>query len=114
MLDVQPQDDLHLPIDDAHIDAMLLPAERGSAWTLMYPQYRVVVPGPDPIHVPLGFPIGKRDARFAHFVDTWITLKRKDGTLDAAYKTGFSGRMPRRASRTGRSPQRSALGGVTA
>jgi Na+/H+-dicarboxylate symporter/ABC-type amino acid transport substrate-binding protein len=86
VLDVQPQDGLHLPIDDAHIDAMLLPAERGSAWTLMYPQYGVVVPGPDPIRVPLGFPIGKRDARFAHFVNTWITLKRKDGTLDVAYK----------------------------
>jgi Na+/H+-dicarboxylate symporter/ABC-type amino acid transport substrate-binding protein len=86
ILQILPQDDLHLPIDDAHVDAMLLPAERGSAWTLMYPEYSVVVPGPDPIHVPLGFPIGKRDERFANFVNTWIALKRKDGTLDGAYK----------------------------
>jgi Na+/H+-dicarboxylate symporter/ABC-type amino acid transport substrate-binding protein len=69
-----------------HADAVALPAERGSAWTLMYPQYAVVVPGPDPIRVPLAFPIGKRDERLASFVNTWIALKRKDGTLDAAYK----------------------------
>jgi len=86
ILDIEPQDGLHLPIDDAHVDAMLLPAERGSAWTLMYPQYAVVVPGPGAIRVPLGFPIGKRDERFASFVNTWIGLKRKDGTLEASYK----------------------------
>jgi Na+/H+-dicarboxylate symporter/ABC-type amino acid transport substrate-binding protein len=69
-----------------HADALALPAERGSAWTLMHPAYSVVVPGPDPIRVPLAYPIGKRDERFASFVNTWITLMRKDGTLDAAYK----------------------------
>ena len=67
-------------------DALLLPAERGSAWTLMYPQYSVVVPGPDPIRVPLAYPIAKQDPRLAAFVNTWIALKRKDGTIDAAYK----------------------------
>ena len=46
----------------------------------------VVVPGPDPIRVPLAYPIGKRDQPLAAFVNTWIALKRKDGTLDAAYK----------------------------
>ena len=46
-----------------HADALALPAERGSAWTLMYPAYSVVVPGPDPIRVPLAYPIGKRDQR---------------------------------------------------
>ena len=29
----------------------------------MYPAYSVVVPGPDPIRVPLAYPIGKRDER---------------------------------------------------
>ena len=70
----------------ADVDALALPAERGSAWTLMYPAYSVVVPGPDPIRVPLAYPIGKRDERLARFVNTWIALKRKDGTLDAAYQ----------------------------
>ncbi len=86
VLRIQSQDEPLLPIADASVDAVALPAERGSAWTLMYPEYSVVVPGPDPIRVPLAFPIGKRDERFASFVNTWIGLKRKDGTLDAAYK----------------------------
>ena len=69
-----------------HADALALPAERGSAWTLMYPAYSVVVPGPDPIRIPLGYPVAKQDQQLAAFVNTWIALKRKDGTLDAAYK----------------------------
>ena len=69
-----------------HADALALPAERGSAWTLIYPAYSVVVPGPDRIRVPLAYPIGKRDLPLATFVNTWIALKRKDGTIDAAYK----------------------------
>jgi Na+/H+-dicarboxylate symporter/ABC-type amino acid transport substrate-binding protein len=66
--------------------ALALPAERGSAWTLRYPAYTVVVPAPDPIKVPLAYPIGRRDAAMAQFVNTWIALKRKDGTFDAAYR----------------------------
>jgi ABC-type amino acid transport substrate-binding protein len=70
----------------APVDAIALPAERGSAWTLMYPAYSVVVPGPDQIRVPLAYPIGRRDPALAAFVNTWLALKRKDGTLDAAYR----------------------------
>ena len=66
-------------------DALALPAERGSAWTLIYPSYSVAVPGPAPIHVPLAYPIGRSDQPLAAFLNTWIALKRKDGTLEAAY-----------------------------
>ena len=86
VLDIRFQDEPLLPVTDSKVDAVLLPAERVSAWTLMYPQYSVVVPGPNPIRVPLAFPIGKRDEKFASFINTWIALKRSDGTLDAAYK----------------------------
>ena len=65
---------------------------------LMYPAYSVVVPGPDPIRVPLAYPIGRRDQPLARFVNTWIALKRKDGTLDAAYQHWILGQdaTPRR------------------
>ena len=42
---------------DPAVAAIALPAERGSAWTLMYPQFSVVVPEPDIVKVPLAFPI---------------------------------------------------------
>ena len=72
------------------MDAVFLPAERGSAWTLMFPD-TVVVPGPEPIRVPLAFPIGRRDEQFARFINTWIALKRKDATLNAVYKRWILG-----------------------
>ena len=67
-------------------DAIVMPAERGSAWTLIYPQYTVVVPEPGTVKVPLAYPIAARDALFADFINTWIELKRKDGTIDELYK----------------------------
>jgi Na+/H+-dicarboxylate symporter/ABC-type amino acid transport substrate-binding protein len=85
---IEVHDDIEPLFDRSslHVDAVAMPAERGSAWTLRYPEYSVVVPGPDPIRVPLAYPIGKHDERLARFVNTWIALKRKDGTIDAAYK----------------------------
>jgi Na+/H+-dicarboxylate symporter len=68
------------------IDAIALPAERGSAWTLMYPAYSVVVPEPGVMKVPLAYPIARHDQEFATLVNTWIDLKKKDGTLDALYR----------------------------
>lgn len=47
------------------IDAVVLPAERGSAWTLLYPQYSVVVPLGGLVKIPLAYPIGRRDEAFA-------------------------------------------------
>jgi|RhiMethySRZTD1v2_1073278.scaffolds.fasta_scaffold00763_15 Na+/H+-dicarboxylate symporter/ABC-type amino acid transport substrate-binding protein len=64
------------------VDGVALPAERGSAWTLIYPAFAVVVPEPGVTKVPLAYPIARQDRRFQEFVNTWIELKRKDGTLD--------------------------------
>jgi ABC-type amino acid transport substrate-binding protein len=74
------------------VDAIVLPAERGSAWTLMFPKYSVVVPGPDIVKVPLAYPIARHDQALASFVNTWIELKRKDGTLEALYQYWILGR----------------------
>ena len=72
--------------DNAAFDAVALPAERGSAWTLLHPDYSMVVPEGALIKVPLAYPIARRDAAFATFVNTWIELKRKDGTLDRLFR----------------------------
>jgi Na+/H+-dicarboxylate symporter len=77
---------------DSGWDALALPAERGSAWTLRYPQFSVVVPEPGIVKVPLAYPIGRRDAAFASFINTWIDLKRKDGTIESLYAYWVLGR----------------------
>jgi len=72
--------------DQSGLDGLAFAAERGSAWTLMYPKLSVVIPEPDLVKVPLAYPIGGGDQAFARFINTWIELKRKDGTLDGLYK----------------------------
>ena len=63
----------------------MLPAERGSVLTLLHPKYTVVVPEPDAIKIPLAYPLARRDQEWAQFVNTWIELKRRDGTIVALY-----------------------------
>src|SRR5918993_1236663 len=79
---------------DPTITALALPAERASAWTLLYPHFAVVVPQPGVIKIPLAFPIARHDAAFAAFMASWIDLKRKDGTLDGLYAYWVLGRDP--------------------
>jgi Na+/H+-dicarboxylate symporter/ABC-type amino acid transport substrate-binding protein len=78
------------------VDAVALPAERGSAWTLMFPRYTVVVPEPSKIRLPLAYPLARDDQAFASFINTWIELKRKDGTIDALYEYWILGRSAQR------------------
>jgi ABC-type amino acid transport substrate-binding protein len=73
-------------------DAMMMPAERGSAWTLRYPQFAVVVPAPDIIKVPLTFGLPRGDQELASLIDTWIDLKRNDGTIQRLFDYWMLGR----------------------
>jgi proton glutamate symport protein len=68
------------------VAAFVLGAERGSAWTLLHPEYSVVVPEGRLIRIPLAYPLARRDQEFAAFVNAWIELKRKDGAIDALFK----------------------------
>jgi Na+/H+-dicarboxylate symporter/ABC-type amino acid transport substrate-binding protein len=66
--------------------AYVLPAERGSVLTLLHPEYSVVVPEGETIKLPVAYPLARGDVRWATFVNTWVELKRRDGTLDALYR----------------------------
>jgi Na+/H+-dicarboxylate symporter/ABC-type amino acid transport substrate-binding protein len=67
------------------LDAIVVTAERGSAFTLLHPQYSVAVPKPRPFKVPLGYIVAGRDVEMAAMVNSWIELKRKDGTVDELF-----------------------------
>jgi ABC-type amino acid transport substrate-binding protein len=75
---------LFLP-DAPKFDALAITAERGSAYTLLHPEYSVAVPKPRPFKVPLAYVIASRDAAMAETVDAWIDLKRRDGTIDELF-----------------------------
>src|SRR5262249_48256070 len=88
---IDPVENLFKP-QNPPLDAVVLTAERGSAYTLMHPEYSVAVPKPRPFKVPLAYVIAGRDADLASVVNTWIELKRKDGTIDALFGHWILGR----------------------
>lgn len=77
---------------DPEFDGLLYSAESGSAWTLIYPSYSVVVPEPGRVNVPLAYAMPLGDASLASFVDTWVHLKGKDGTIAALFEHWILGR----------------------
>jgi len=81
------------------LDAIMLTAERGSAYTLLHPEYSVAVPKPRVAKVPLAYVIAGRDAALASVVNTWIDLKRKDGTIDELFGHWILGRDAARRQR---------------
>jgi ABC-type amino acid transport substrate-binding protein len=74
------------------VDALVTAAEVGSAWTLVYPQFAVAVPLPDPISVPAGYPLPYGEERWREFVDAFVELKLGDGTVQALFEHWFEGR----------------------
>jgi Na+/H+-dicarboxylate symporter len=66
-------------------DAFVGTAERGSAYTILHPEYSVAVPKPRPFKVPLAYAVAGRDAALTGMVNTWIELKRKDETIDELF-----------------------------
>ena len=73
-------------------DAFLMPAERGSVITMLQPEFTVVVPEPDLVKVPLAYPMSRHGHRWETFVNTWIELKRRDGTIDRLYRHWILGK----------------------
>jgi len=67
------------------LDAVLYSAEGGSAWTLIYPEFSVAVPFPLVVKLPVGYPTPKGDPGWTDFLSDWISLKQKDGTIDALF-----------------------------
>lgn len=73
-------------------DAMAESAETGSAWTLRYPQFAVVVPKPNVVSIPLALAMPRNAPDLHEFVNTWIMLKKRDGLIQQLYDHWILGR----------------------
>ena len=69
-----------------------LTAERGSAYTLLHPEYSVVVPKPRPSQGAARLRRRRPRPAAGDVVNTWIDLKRKDGTIDELFGHWILGR----------------------
>jgi Na+/H+-dicarboxylate symporter/ABC-type amino acid transport substrate-binding protein len=74
------------------LDAFVFTAEAGSAWTLLYPRFAVVVPQPGLLSLPLTYAAARGDQELLDFVNAWIALKQKDGTTERLYEYWILGR----------------------
>ncbi|HUK41309.1 MAG TPA: cation:dicarboxylase symporter family transporter, partial [Candidatus Acidoferrales bacterium] len=74
------------------LDAFIYTAEGGSAWSLLYPEYTVVVPPPS-VSIPLSYPMAHADQELVDYVNVLIDLKKSDGTLKKLYDYWVLGRF---------------------
>ena len=85
--DIVPIDNIENFFQDktAGVDAILVTAQRGSAYSLLHPKFAVALPRPELISLSLAYPMANQNAEFVRFINTWISLKKMDGTVDTLY-----------------------------
>jgi hypothetical protein len=69
------------------------------------------VPKPRPLKVPLAYVVAGEDQQLASVVNTWIELKRKDGTIDELFAHWILAARRLRPSGAGRSSTTCSTGG---
>ena len=75
------------------LDALLIGAESGSAWTLLYPSFQVVTPWSDDYKIPFVYPYGgDYDFKMDEFLDHWVLMKQHDGTIKRAFEYWILGK----------------------
>ena len=74
-----------------NIDGMLFGAAAASGWSLLYPQYSVVVPKPLAPPVLLAFPINRHDYEFESFMAGWIAAKKRNNSIDKMFDYWIKG-----------------------
>jgi ABC-type amino acid transport substrate-binding protein len=70
---------------EGDLDALLFTAEAGSAWTLLYPDYTVVVPRPKVVSIPTAYALPRGEKKFLDYVNSWLALKKTDGTIEELF-----------------------------
>ena len=61
--------------EDPDLDGLLYTAERGSAWTLLYPDYSVVIPEPLREICPLAYALPAAQDAFLTNVNSWLAYE---------------------------------------
>ncbi len=87
----------------ADFDAIGASSEEGAAWTILYPDFSLVVPQP-PAFIRVGYAVAHDNVDLLHFVDTWLLSAKARGTVDALYDYWMLGRT-----KTARSPRWSVI-----
>jgi ABC-type amino acid transport substrate-binding protein len=66
------------------VDALVISAEAGSAWTILYPAYSVVVPEPH-LKANAAFAIPLATLDFEDFINDWLQMNQTSGIINKLY-----------------------------
>jgi Na+/H+-dicarboxylate symporter/ABC-type amino acid transport substrate-binding protein len=78
--------------DKVKADALLVSAEEGFAWCVLHPAFCVVVPRPKIFKENLAYVTSQDDLHFCKYLNSWIGVKKTNGTLDALYQYWIMGK----------------------
>ncbi len=67
------------------IDAVVQIAEAGTAWTLLYPEYTIVIPKQQIRKTPVGYAVSRRNRELVEFLNDWLLAKKGDGSIRRVY-----------------------------
>jgi len=70
---------------DESMDALLVDVEIGTAWTLLHPQFTVVIPQAAQLKMPSGFAVARGQSDFSALLGRWVLAKQSTGEIQAAY-----------------------------
>jgi len=73
-------------------DALYTSAEEGSAYTLMYPRHKVVVPEAQSQQVFLAYPVPRGQPGWTGFLNNWLTIEKDSGLSQAEYDYWVTGK----------------------
>ncbi len=73
------------------VDAFLLPAEHASAWSLLHPEFTVVVPQPDPVKISTGFGVAPGADDLVQVINEWIIYAENIGLVDRKFDYWVTG-----------------------
>jgi Na+/H+-dicarboxylate symporter len=74
--------------------AFVFSAEVGSAWTLLYPAFSVVVPKGLKVKAPVAFVLPTGETELVQYMNTWLKLKKFNGFVDKVYNYWILGKNP--------------------
>jgi len=77
-------------------NAYLFSVEVGSAWSMLYPEYTVLIPKGLKIKVPAAFALPKGQILYTEYLNTWLALKRDNGFQDKIYQYWILGKDPKK------------------
>jgi hypothetical protein len=73
---------------------MLFGAAAASAWTLLHPEYTVIVPKPLLAPISMAFPINHNDQAFELFMRNWINMKQQSNVINKLFDYWISNKTP--------------------